>query len=58
MSYSCTDFTEDVLNQLVAIKAIRASDVPADDPQGQAGLALSSIVVSLPKNNSVRLNET
>jgi len=45
MSYSCTDFTDAILNQLVAIKAIRAGDVPADDPQErQAGLAVSSIV--------------
>lgn len=43
MSFSCTDFTDEVLNQLVAIKAISTIDVPSDDPQGQASLAVGAI---------------
>lgn len=44
MTYSCTDFTDDVLNLLVSCGEIAAAEIPDDDPQAHAELAVQAIV--------------
>jgi hypothetical protein len=44
MAYSCTDFADDVLNSLLDVGLIKATDIPEDDPQAQASLVISSIL--------------
>jgi len=44
MSYSCTDFADDVLNNLVNLGLVSAADVPDNDPQAQANLVIRSII--------------
>lgn len=44
MAYSCTDFADDVLNNLSNIGLIEARDIPQDDPQAQANLVIRSIL--------------
>lgn len=43
MTYSCSDFTDDVLNKLVATGLIKQADVDGDDPQAQGTVALGAI---------------
>jgi hypothetical protein len=43
MTYSCSDFADDVINRLVDIGALDASKIPENDPQRQASLALAAI---------------
>lgn len=43
MTYSCSDFTDDVINRLVDIGALGTVQIPEDDPQAQANLALAAI---------------
>jgi hypothetical protein len=43
MAFSCTDFTDDVLNNLTELGLIRAADVEEDDPQAQANLVRAAI---------------
>lgn len=43
MTYSCTDFNEDILGKLVSAGLIKADDVPGDDPEGQSHLAMGAI---------------
>jgi hypothetical protein len=44
MTYSCTDFTDDVLRCLVEVDAIEPQAIPADDPGAQADLAVEGIL--------------
>ena len=44
MSYSCTDFADDVLNNLVNLGIVRDADVPDDDPEAQANLVIRTII--------------
>jgi len=44
MSYSCSDFTEDVLNCLVTTGAIQSEAIPADSPGEQSDLAVAAII--------------
>ncbi|WP_350357289.1 hypothetical protein [Paraburkholderia fungorum] len=44
MSYSCTDFFDDVIRCLVESRAIAASDMPDNDPGRAADLAMAAIV--------------
>ena len=59
MAYSCTDFTDDVLNKLVDAGLIQAEDVPDDDPETQGQLAVAAIDTLLERiqdlTNVVRL---
>jgi len=43
MAFSCTDFTDDVLNNLTELGLIRAEDVEEDDPRAQANLVRAAI---------------
>ncbi len=43
MAFSCTDFTDAVLNNLTELGLIRAEDVEEDDPQAQANLVRAAI---------------
>lgn len=43
MTYSCTDFTDDMLNKLVNAGLIKAEDVPCDDPEYQSRLAIGAV---------------
>ncbi|MDR6202518.1 hypothetical protein [Paraburkholderia graminis] len=43
MTYSCSDFADDVINRLVDIGALDATQIPENDPQAQVGLALATI---------------
>jgi hypothetical protein len=43
MTYSCTDFTDDVINRLIALGLIEKSAVPPEDTEEQATLALRAI---------------
>ncbi|MFM0608846.1 hypothetical protein PQR05_30375 [Paraburkholderia sediminicola] len=44
MTYSCTDFTDDVLNCLASAGAIDPAAVPADNPGHQSDMAIEAIV--------------
>jgi len=44
MSYSSTDFADDVLNNLVNLGLVSDADVPDNDPQSQANLVIRSII--------------
>ena len=44
MTYSCSDFTKDVLNCLASAGAIDAATVPADSPGDQSDMAIEAIV--------------
>jgi hypothetical protein len=44
MTYSCADFTADVMQCLVHSQAIRATDIPDDDPGRSADMAVEAIV--------------
>jgi hypothetical protein len=44
MTYSCTDFADDVLNNLVNLGIVRDADVPDDDPEAQANLVIRTII--------------
>ncbi|CAB3754455.1 hypothetical protein [Paraburkholderia solisilvae] len=44
MTYSCADFTADVMQCLVHSQAIRATDIPDDDPARSADMAVEAIV--------------
>ncbi|MFT4510552.1 hypothetical protein [Caballeronia sp. 15711] len=43
MSYSCSDFTDDVLNKLPGLGLIRPEEVEENDPESQANLAITAI---------------
>ncbi|WP_175145536.1 hypothetical protein, partial [Paraburkholderia phenoliruptrix] len=43
MTYSCTDFTDDVINRLIELDLIKKDIVPADDTQEQANIVLRAI---------------
>lgn len=43
MTYSCVDFTDDILNKLVEAGLIQPEEVPGDDPEAQAQLAVGAI---------------
>lgn len=43
MSYSCSDFTDDVLAAAVRYGWIKPEDIPDDDPEGQASLVLAAL---------------
>ncbi len=43
MAFSCTDFTDDVLNNLTELGLIRSEDVEQDNPQAQANLVRAAI---------------
>ncbi|WP_168788854.1 hypothetical protein [Paraburkholderia aromaticivorans] len=43
MAYSCSDFTDDILNCLAHCGAITPESVPDDDPKGQAILVLEAL---------------
>ncbi|CAE6963257.1 hypothetical protein [Paraburkholderia domus] len=44
MAYSCSDFTDDVLNCLGNCGAINPEVIPDDDPESQANVVLAAIV--------------
>jgi hypothetical protein len=44
MAYSCSDFVDDVLNSLVVPGLIKKDDIPDDNPEGQATLAIQSVI--------------
>jgi hypothetical protein len=44
MAYSCSDFVDDVLNNLVILGLIKTDDIPDDNPEGQATLAIESVI--------------
>ncbi len=44
MAYSCTDFVDDVLNNLVNLGIVRDADIPDDDPEAQANVVIRSII--------------
>jgi hypothetical protein len=44
MTYSNADFTADVMQCLVHSEAIRATDIPSDDPARSADMAVEAIV--------------
>ena len=44
MTYSCSDFTDDVLNCLVEAGAIEADAIPDNNPGGQADLVVAAII--------------
>ena len=44
MAYSCSDFVDDVLNNLVILGLIKTDDIPDDNPEGQAALAIESVI--------------
>lgn len=44
MSYSCSDFTGDVLNCLVSAGAIEATAIPQNSPGDQSDMAVEAIV--------------
>ncbi|CAN7776727.1 hypothetical protein [Caballeronia sp. LjRoot31] len=43
MTYSCTDFTDDVINRLIALGLIEENAVPPEDTEEQATLAIRAI---------------
>ena len=43
MTYSCSDFTDDVLHQLVQSGVLKEDKIPDDDPEIQALLACDAI---------------
>jgi hypothetical protein len=45
MSYSCSDFTDDVLAKCVSLGLLRAEDIPDDDPETQAGLVFAALTL-------------
>lgn len=45
MTYSCSDFTDDILNQLGDLGLLKSEDVPDDDPSEQADLAMAAIIL-------------
>ena len=49
MTYSCTDFTDDVLNNLLNLGWIDGAQVEEDDPEAQANLVLGAIINADPK---------
>jgi hypothetical protein len=44
MAYSCSDFVDDVLNNLVILGLLKKDDIPDDDPEAQATLAIQSVI--------------
>ena len=44
MAYSCSDFVDDVLNTLVIRGLIKRDDIPDDNPETQAALAIASVI--------------
>jgi len=44
MTYSCSDFLDDVMRCLVDSKAIDGADVPSDNPGAGADVAVNAIV--------------
>jgi hypothetical protein len=44
MAYSCSDFVDDVLDNLVILGLIKKDDIPDDNPEGQATLAIQSVI--------------
>lgn len=51
MSYSCSDFTDDVLELLVNRGLIKESAIPADDPLAQYVLVRKAIDKVAPKRS-------
>ena len=43
MAYSCSDFTDDVLNTLISLGLVDRDAIADNDPQAQAEVALSAI---------------
>lgn len=43
MTYSCTDFTDSVLNQLVLYGLVDPGELPDEDPETQAEVAMEAI---------------
>lgn len=43
MAYSCSDFTDDVLNTLISLGLVDCDAIADNDPQAQAELALRAI---------------
>lgn len=43
MTYSCTDFTDDVINRLIELDLINKNTVPAEDTREQANIVLRAI---------------
>lgn len=56
MTYSCSDFTKDVLNCLAAAGAIDAAAVPANSPGDQSDMAIEAIVKMQRSVLAVRFN--
>ena len=44
MAYSCSDFVDDVLNNLLILGHLKKDDIPDDDPEAQATLAIQSVI--------------
>ncbi|KQR77024.1 hypothetical protein ASG35_12170 [Burkholderia sp. Leaf177] len=44
MAYSCSDFTDDVLNTLIGLGLVDRDAIADNDPQAQAEVALKAIV--------------
>ncbi|MGV7240442.1 hypothetical protein [Caballeronia sp. M23-90] len=43
MAYSCSDFTDDVLNTLISLGLVDRDAIADNDPQAQAEVALKAI---------------
>lgn len=52
MAYSCSDFTDDVLNTLISIGLIDCDAIADNDPQAQAEVAMRAIA-DLARNATV-----
>ena len=50
MSYSCTDFTSDVLNACVQLGFIKAEEIEDDNPEQQARLVVKVLNDCAPKD--------
>jgi hypothetical protein len=53
MSYSCSDFTDDVLNRLRGHGLLEDKDIPDDDPEEQARLACQAIDLLVAKRDEL-----
>lgn len=54
MSYSCSDFTDDILNKFCALGLIHEGDVNEDDPEQQANCVMGAIDTLLERNERLR----
>ena len=43
MAFSCTDFTDNILNHLIQLGVIREDDYDPEDPESQANAAIAAI---------------